>query len=279
MSNFNVHGGHDAQGQGASGASANIQDIGWFHESVEDRHVKDYAIDFFKKEGHTTYDCTVNSAGSKNANLSQIVAKCNSHRVHRDISIHFNSARNDLVGDGSIGGVEVWLYDNSDPQLVKDAERICANIAKLGFKNRGVKYSKNLYVLRKTVSKAMIVECCFVDDKDDVVLYKKVGSKAIAKAIVEGILNKTISDGGSNITGSTFSNGGYDGRKARVVADNLNVRYDRWIDGVAEPKVVGALKKGDIVDLGYCLKGWVGIHGFKGNKGFGYVNSKYLQLI
>ena len=278
MSNFNIHGGHDAQGRGASGASANLQGVGWFHESVEDRHVKDALGDYLKKESHTVYDCTVDSAGTQDRNLQQIVAKCNAHKVHRDISIHFNSARNDLVGDGSIGGVEVWLYDKSDSQLVKDAERICANLAKLGFKNRGVKYSTKLYVLRKTVSKAMIIECCFVDDKDDVVLYKKVGYKAVAKAIAEGLLNKTISDS-SNINGSQLPNGGYDGRKARVIADSLNVRYDRWIDGVVEPKVVGALKKGDVVELGYCLKGWVGIHGFKGNKGFGYVNSKYLQLI
>lgn len=279
MSNFNVHGGHDAQGKGANGASAKLNGIGWFHESVEDRLVKNDVIDLLRKESNTVYDCTVDSAGTKSANLSQIVAKCNAHKVHRDVSIHFNSARNDLAGDGSIGGVEVWLYDNSDSQLVKDAERICANIAKLGFKNRGVKFSKNLYVLRKTVSKAMIVECCFVDDKDDVVLYKKVGHRAIAKAIVEGLLNKTISDGSSNIIGNSFPNGEYDGKRARVTAEVLNVRYSRWVDGVAEPKVVGTLKKGDIVNLGYCLKGWVGLHGFKGDKGFGYVNSKYLQLI
>lgn len=278
MTNFNAHAGHDAQGRGASGAGCHIQGIGWFYESVENRPVKDEVIRLLKSEGHTTYDCTVESAGSVQGNLSQIVAKCNAHRVHRDVSIHFNSGRDNPNGDGSIGGVEVWLYDNSDPSLVKDAERICANMAKLGFRNRGVKYNKNYYVLKHTVSKAMIVECCFVDDKDDVVLYRKVGYKAIAKAIVEGLLNKTVS-GGSETTGDGFPNGGYDGRKARVTASELNVRYDRWVDGVAEPKVIGTLKRGDVVDLGYCLKGWVGVHGFKGNKGFGYVNSKYLELI
>lgn len=278
MGKFNSHGGHDAQGRGASGASCNIEGVGLFHESVEDRNVNRDVIAYFKQDGHTTYDCTVDSAGSQNANLSQIVAKCNAHAVDRDISLHFNSGRNNPSGDGSIGGVEVWLYDSSDSNLVADAKRVCENIAKLGFKNRGVKYNKNYYILKNTRAKAMIIEVCFVDDKDDVLLYKKVGSKAIAKAIVEGILNKTLSDG-SNTNGSQFPNGGYDGRKARVTASSLNVRYDRWVGDVPEPKIVGTLKEGDIVDLGYCLNGWVGIHGFSGNKGFGYVNSKYLQLI
>ena len=35
----------------------------------------------------------------------------------------------------------------------------------------------------------MLIECCFVDDKDDVALYDY---KKMAKAIGEGILNKAI---------------------------------------------------------------------------------------
>lgn len=85
------------------------------------------------------------------------------------------------------------------------------------------------------------------------------------------------SSGSSTAVG--FKNGDYSGRKARVTESELNVRYDKWVDGVPEPKMIDNLKKGNIVDLGYCLKGWLGIHGFKGNKGYGYVNSKYLELI
>ncbi len=201
LNTFNVHGGHDSQGQGASGACANIKNIGWFYESVEDRNVKNDVIDLLKENNKTTYDCTVDAAGTQQANLAQIVSKCNSHKVDRDISIHFNSGRNDVNGDGDNAGVEVWLYDNSDSQLVNEAERICANFSKLGFDNRGVKFSKELYVLRKTKSKAMLIECCFVDDKDDVDLYRKVGSKTIAKAIVEGILNTSINVS-SNVSNS-----------------------------------------------------------------------------
>ena len=62
---------------------------------------------------------------------------------------------------------------------------MCKNVSDLGFKNRGVKVRKDLYYLRKTSAPAMLIECCFVDDKDDVKLYDY---KKMAKAIVKGIL-------------------------------------------------------------------------------------------
>ena len=53
-----------------------------------------------------------------------------------------------------------------------------------------MKIRTNLGVLSKTKAQTLLVECCFVDDKDDIDLYNY---KSMAKAIVEGILNKTIS--------------------------------------------------------------------------------------
>lgn len=72
-----------------------------------------------------------------------------------------------------------------------------------------------------------------------------------------------------------FKNGDYSRRKARVTADVLNVRYDRG----TQYNVIGQVKHGDIINLQYCLNGWISIEGFKGNKGLGYVNSYYLELI
>ena len=66
------------------------------------------------------------------------------------------------------------------------AERIDKAIAVLGFRDRGVKVRTNLYVLHRTNSPAMLIECCFVDDKDDVKLYD---AKKMAQAIVTGILS------------------------------------------------------------------------------------------
>ena len=58
---------------------------------------------------------------------------------------------------------------------------------KLGFTNRGIKTTGGLYYLNHTINKAILIEVCFVDDKDDYDLYKKAGYKQIAKAIADGI--------------------------------------------------------------------------------------------
>ena len=178
---YNVHAGHCPQGQGASGAS------GLLKESIEDRLVKNEVIRLLKKEGHTVYDCTDDTNCSEYTNLYRIVEKCNAHSVNLDISIHLNSGRNDYYGDNSTGGVEVFNY-NSNTKAVSD--RICQKISSaLNIRNRGTKYSTGLYVLNNTVSPAILIECCFVDDKDD---YDRWDYLKCAKAIVEGILNKTI---------------------------------------------------------------------------------------
>ena len=95
-----------------------------------------------------------------------------------------NSGRNDYEGDGSIGGTEVWCYNEKTRSI---AERICEQIASLGFRNRGVKYSTKLYVLRKTKAPAILIECAFVDDADDAKLWN---AEKIAAAIVQGIIGQ-----------------------------------------------------------------------------------------
>ena len=65
-------------------------------------------------------------------------------------------------------------------------------MAGLGFKNRGVKESKELYELRATKMASIIVETCFVEATEDVALYRKLGPDAIGKAIAEAISNKKI---------------------------------------------------------------------------------------
>ena len=92
------------------------------------------------------------------------------------------------------------------------------------------------------------------------------------KKMVEAELKSNSTTTPSN---STFKNGDYSGRKAKVTASTLNVRYDRG----TKYNVIGKLKNGDIVKLNYCLNGWISIDGYKGNKGLGYVSTDYLSLI
>lgn len=182
--NINIHAGHNADGKTACGA------IGLIKESTEARKVKDEVIRQLKALGHTVYDCTVDDAKSVSANLSGIVAKCNAHNVDLDVSIHFNSGRNDKKGDGDNAGVEVWLY-NTSSKAKTYAEKVCKAVSALGFDNRGLKYSTGLYVLKHTNAPAMLIECCFVDDADDIKLYNY---NTMAAAIVKGITGKTVQE-------------------------------------------------------------------------------------
>lgn len=177
---INVHAGHNPDGKIACGASGLIK------ESTQARKVKDLVIKYLKAAGHTVYDCTCDNGTSQTDVLKKIVAKCNAHSVNLDVSIHFNSGASDRKGNGRTTGTEVYIASSAS-KAKDEAERICKKIAALGFKNRGVKVRNNLYVLNHTKAPALLVECCFVDDKDDTKLYDV---EKMAKAIASGIMGK-----------------------------------------------------------------------------------------
>ena len=174
---INVHAGHNPDGKVACGA------IGIIRESTEARNVKNEVIRQLKALGHTVYDCTVENGTSASNVLCNIVKKCNSHAVDLDVSIHFNAGAKDVAGNGQTTGVEAYVF-SSNSKAKAFAEKIVNAIASLGFKNRGVKVNQKLYFLRKTKAAALLLECCFVDDKDDVALYDY---KNMADAIVYAI--------------------------------------------------------------------------------------------
>lgn len=181
---INVHAGHNPDGKVACGA------IGFIQESTEARRVKDEVIKQLRGLGHTVYDCTVDNGTSANNVLTNIVKKCNANDVDLDISIHFNATGGTLLADGKTTGTEVYIY-KEDSDAKPYAENVCNAIASLGFKNRGVKVNSKLYVLRKTNAPAMLIECCFVNDKDDVALYDY---KEMASAIVYGITGQAYEE-------------------------------------------------------------------------------------
>lgn len=179
---INVHAGHNADGKVACGA------IGFLRESSEARRVKDAVIGMLRQQGHTVYDCTVDNAAGVSDNLRKIVAKCNVNAADLDVSIHFNAGAKDAAGNGKTTGTEVYVC-KPDSKAKPYAERTCAAIAGLGFKNRGVKVNGKLYVLKNSKAPAMLVECCFVDDRDDVQLYD---CQKMAEAIVFGITGQRV---------------------------------------------------------------------------------------
>lgn len=181
---INIHAGHNPDGKTACGA------IGLIKESTEARNVKNEVISQLRQLGHTVYDCTCDSGTGQADVLKKIVSMCNAHSADLDVSIHFNSGAADQKGNGITTGTEVLIYSAASKASVY-AKNVCQAISDLGFKNRGLKYRPELYVLKNTNAPAMLIECCFVDDKDDVQMYDY---KSMASAIVYGITGQRVQE-------------------------------------------------------------------------------------
>lgn len=111
------------------------------------------------------------------------------------LEIHLNAGVSDKDGNGATTGTEVLVHTAESGVSVEQA--ICRRISALGFKNRGVKRRDNLQVMN-TVHRAGIshalVETCFIDDADDMKLYKAKFydiARAIADGVAEGF-GKTV---------------------------------------------------------------------------------------
>ena len=161
------------------------------------------------------YTCEENTTQS--GCLKKIVAKCNAHSVDLDASIHLNA------GGGS--GVEVWCYDSKTAPI---ASQICVNVSNaLGIPNRGVKYSKSLYVLKHTKAPALLVECCFVDSQND---YSKWNADKCGDAIASAIAGKTVQ-------GNTGSGSSTPSKPSAPASNRLKV------DGYWGPKLTHRLQQ------------------------------------
>lgn len=173
---INVHAGHTKQSGKSPGAGSKKTGI---YESVEDRKIAQAVIKKLKAKGDTVYDCTAEGSTMLD-NLQKIVAKCNKHKVDLDVSIHLNCY------NGNAKGTEVHIY-SSVSKAKKYATKICSKLSDLGFVNRGVKYSPELYVLKHTNSPALLIETFFCDSAIDAAIYERYGYDRIAKQIANAI--------------------------------------------------------------------------------------------
>lgn len=174
-----VRGGHTEK---VTGASALIDEL------TEDRKVKDAVIKYLRKLGYEVLDVTppVNYTSSISADLAYGVNKANEWGADLFISIHFNKTYDSY--NGALGS-EVCIYSENDI-----AQRVVNGLGELGFKNRGQKIRTNLYELKHTKMKAMIVETCFVEATEDVTLYRRLGHDKVGQAIAEAIVNDKVSE-------------------------------------------------------------------------------------
>ena len=244
MAKYNVHGGHNPSGKIACGA------VDILDESKEDRLVCKAVIKYLKAAGHTAYDCTCNNGTGQTDVLRKICAKCNTHDVVLDVSIHFNSGRNKHKSDGKPGGFEIWATNYTG--IKKEAsDRIIANLKKLGMNTHGDPYktTSNLYYLNHTNAKAILIEVEFTDDIDSKNIYKKIGYDKIGKAIAEGIIGKSID--AKKVT-TKPKKSPFKSYKVKVTASALNVRKS----ASASAAKVKSYAKGKVVAIKAVKNGW-----------------------
>lgn len=170
------------------------------------------------------------------------------------IELHLNAAANDPKGNGKTTGVEVLVHTGETGITVEQA--ICCRIAALGFTSRGVKRRGDLLVMntvhRKGISHALI-ETCFVDDADDMKLYKAKFydiAHAIADGVAEGfgktvqkeddemVEKKTVCIDGKNYTCDVIEKAGYNYiQLADLAQAGYGVTYDAKakVPGIVAP--------------------------------------------
>lgn len=170
---ISVNAGHTKSGAGSGAVYKG------FNESEIVRDVTNELIKRLKKDGHTVYNSTVNSAPSQRAYLKEACRLANNSGAELFVSIHCNaSARHNGHG------VECWTWKgNKVPQAVK----ICENMAALGYHNRGIKDGRGLYVVKNTKAVAILVELFFLDNYTDRKLYLEHGADVIAAAIAAAL--------------------------------------------------------------------------------------------
>ena len=132
------HGGYDpgAVGKGGTKESDVVLKIGKYLESM----LKEVDL-----------DVRFTRMSDKYVSLGDRVEFANNFGADYFLSIHINSA-----SDSSVRGVEVWKYNNDDKHLNEFCSSLCNEISGIfNIRNRGVKLSKGLYVLKNTSMKAI----------------------------------------------------------------------------------------------------------------------------
>jgi N-acetylmuramoyl-L-alanine amidase len=114
--------------------------------------------------------------------------ECNTFKPDYAVDIHNNAGGGD--------GAEVFHHYGGGKSKSL-AQNILNAIVAIGQNSRGLKTKKNVWgkdyfaFIRETVCPAVIVECCFLDNKKDVqIIDTTMEQKDIGKAIAKGILKE-----------------------------------------------------------------------------------------
>lgn len=210
---------------------------GILDETEVDRAIVKELDEVLKEIGHNV--TVFNSEAIKD--YVEETKKANAGDYDWYIDVHANASN----GEGN--GVETLVYADNKPQ----AHKISKNIASLGFKNRGVKVRTDLYILKNTTAKALLIEVFFIDNKNDCDLYSKVGAKAIAISIAEGLTGQVY-----NCNTAVVDKPVNDKWISRLQNEcNIQGFSNQKVDGIAGPKTLAGCptlkygSKGNITKL------------------------------
>ncbi|MFR9068749.1 MAG: N-acetylmuramoyl-L-alanine amidase [Paraclostridium sp.] len=122
---------------------------------------------------------------NKYLSLTERAKIANNFKADYFLSIHINSAK-----DNTVRGVEVWQYSNKNENLNKFSNDLCTDISKIfNVRNRGLKLSKELSVLRNTTMPAALIEVDFISNAQS---EKDLKTNSNIKAVAIGIKNNLI---------------------------------------------------------------------------------------
>ena len=227
--------------------------VGIKSESVLTREVGTRVISKLKALNHTVINCTIDTCNNLGESLAYRVNQANNNNVDLFVSIHFNC----FNGQGH--GTEVFTWGG---EQLQEATRVLNNLVGLGYAKRGIKDGSNLYVIRNTKAKAILIECCFCDNREDM---NKYDAEKMANAIVEGITDTILPN-----NGNWYS---LDGKVGIVTATSgLNVREGKSTDS----KILGVFKYREKIRLYRKEGNW--IHIYYGEHG-GYVYADYINIL
>ena len=133
----------------------------------------------FRAIGIKVVECLPSSASNHMDSLSKRCRAANYWKVDMFISIYHNAC------SGGYGSECVCIVRGQQNALSERLRKvILEEVCKLGFRNRGVKDRRDLYVINNTTMPAIIVECAFVDSDRDMNGYD---SEKMAEAIFRGM--------------------------------------------------------------------------------------------
>ena len=162
---------------------------GKHREDVYAKQVGELVINKLKRRGHLAVSVTPTTASSVSNSLIKRARRANWLRVDYFVSIHFNAA-----GNRSAGGSEIYVY-NYHSSARSLAQAVLDKIVALGFRNRKVK-TANFAVLKYTNMPAILIECCFLTNYEDMKLFD---AEQMATAIVNGLVGEEEEEGISGV--------------------------------------------------------------------------------